>query len=141
VTAPHGGIVTTPKPRERIGENVKAGDLIMEVYAMDSVTAEIAVPEQDIGDIREGQRGSVRLRAYPDRVFDGRVTAIGAAALEPDKQRGRVVKATIVLPNPDGLIKSSMTGYARIACGNRRALDVLTRGLQRYMRLEFWSWW
>jgi|KBSSwiStaDraftv2_1062776.scaffolds.fasta_scaffold04484_4 multidrug resistance efflux pump len=141
VTAPHGGIVTTPKPRERIGENVKVGDLIMEVYAMDSVTAEIAIPEQDIGDIHEGQRGSVRLRAYPDRVFDGRVTAIGAAALEPEKQRGRVVKATIVLPNPDGVIKSSMTGYARIACGKRRALDVLTRGIQRYMRLEFWSWW
>ena len=141
VTAPHGGIVTTPKPRERIGENVKAGDLILEVYSMDSVTAEISVPEQDIGDIREGQRGSVRLRAYPDRVFDGRVTSISAAALEPDKQRGRIVKATIVLPNHDGLIKSSMTGYARIACGKRRALDVLTRGIQRYMRLEFWSWW
>jgi multidrug resistance efflux pump len=141
VTSPHGGIVTTPKPRERIGENVKVGDLIMEVYAMDSVTAEIAIPEQDIGEIREGQRGSVRLRAYPDRVFDGRVTAISAAAFEPEKQRGRIVKATIVLPNSDGLIKSSMTGYARIACGKRRALDVLTRGIQRYMRLEFWSWW
>ena len=141
VTAPHGGIVTTPKPRERIGENVRAGDLIMEVYAMDSVTAEIAVPEQDIGELHEGQRGSVRLRAYPDRVFDGRVTAIAASALEPEKQRGRIVKATMVLPNRDGLIKPSMTGYARIACGKRRALDVMTRGIQRYLRLEFWSWW
>ena len=141
VTAPHGGIVTTPKPRERIGENVKAGDLIMEVYAVDTVTAEIAIPEQEIGEIREGQRGSVRLRAYPDRAFEGRVTAIAAAAMEPEKARGRIVKATIELPNPGGLIKPSMTGYARVQCGKRRALDVLTRGLRRYVRLEFWSWW
>ena len=105
------------------------------------MTAEIAVPEQDIGEIREGQRGRVRLRAYPDHTFDGRVIAVAAAAMEPEKQRGRIVKATIELPNPAGLIKPSMTGYARIYCGKRRALDVLTRGFRRFFRLEFWSWW
>jgi putative peptide zinc metalloprotease protein len=142
VTAPHGGIVTTPKPRERIGENVKVGDLIMEVYAMDSVTAEIAIPEQDIGDIHEGQRGSVRPARLPRPGFRrARHGDRRRRARAREAARARRSKATIVLPNPDGVIKSSMTGYARIACGKRRALDVLTRGIQRYMRLEFWSWW
>jgi multidrug resistance efflux pump len=141
VTAPHAGVVTTPKPRERIGEYVKPGDLIAEVYALETVTAEIAVPEQDIGEVKIGQRGSARLRAYPERAFDGRVTAVAAVAVETERQRGRIIKATIELPNADGLIKASMTGYARIYCGKRRALDVLTRGFRRFFRLEFWSWW
>src|SRR5438093_9208420 len=141
VTARHGGVVTTPKLRERIGEYVEPGDLIAEVYALDTVTAEVAVPEQDIGEVRVGQRGGVRLRAFPERAWEGRVTAIAAAALETPKQRTRIIKATIELPNADGLIKPSMTGYARIYCGKRRALDVLTRELRRFIRVEFWSWW
>ena len=141
VTAPHGGVVVTPKLRERIGEYVKPGDLVAEVYALETVTAEIAVPEQDIGEVRVGRPGSVRLRAYPERAFDGRVIAIAAATMETEGQRGRVVKATIELSNAAGLLKPSMTGYARISCGKRRALDVLTRSLRRFVRLEFWSWW
>ena len=35
----------------------------------------------------------------------------------------------------------SLSGYARIDCGARQALDLLTRGLRRYLRVEFWSWW
>jgi multidrug resistance efflux pump len=141
ITAPHGGVVTTPKPRERIGEFVKPGDLIAEVYALETVTAEIAVPERDIGDVHVGQRGSVRLRAYPEREFDGRVTAIAAVAVDNAAQRGRTVQARIELANPARLIKPSMTGYARIHCGRRSALDLLTRGLRRFFRLELWSWW
>ena len=141
VTAPHGGVVATPKPRERVGELVKPGDLIAEVYAVETVTAEIAVPEQEVGEVRVGQRGSVRLRAYPDQALDGRVIAIAPAAAETPGQRGRVVRATIELPNAAGIVKPSMTGYARIHCGKRSALDVLTRPLRRFFRLEFWSWW
>jgi multidrug resistance efflux pump len=141
VTAPHGGVVVTPKLHERIGEYVKPGDLIGEVYALETATAEIAVPEQDIGEVHVGQPGSVRLRAYPERAFEGRVIAIAAAAVEPQGQRSRVVKATIELANAEGLLKPSMTGYARISCGKRRALDVLTRGIRRFLRVEFWSWW
>jgi hypothetical protein len=34
-----------------------------------------------------------------------------------------------------------MSGYARIYCGKRTALDVLTRRVRRFIRVEFWSWW
>jgi multidrug resistance efflux pump len=141
VTAAHGGTVTTPKLRERIGEYVKPGDLIAEVHALQTVTAEISLPEQDVGEVQVGRRGVVRLRAYPERAFEGRVVAIAPAAVEIPGMRGRIVKATIELANPQGLLKPAMTGYARIACGRRSALDLLTRGLRRFIRLEFWSWW
>jgi len=34
---------------------VKEGDLIVEVYDLKTVTAEISVPEKEIGDVRVGQ--------------------------------------------------------------------------------------
>lgn len=141
ITAPHAGVVTTPKLHERVGEYVKPGDLVAEVHALETVTAEIAVSERDIGDVAVGQRGVVRLRAYPDRTFEGSVTAVAPAASELPGMRGKFVRVTIELPNTDGLLKPSLTGYARIYCGERRALDVLTRRFRRFFRVEFWSWW
>ena len=140
VTAPHGGVITTPKLRERIGEYVKPGDLIAQVYAVDTVTAEIAIPEREIGDVRVGQRGVLRLRAYPERTFEGRVTAVAPAA-EQDNTGARVVRVAIDIPNDSGLVKPEMSGYARIYSGKRPALDVLTRRFRRFIRVEFWSWW
>ncbi|MGH7567870.1 MAG: PqqD family peptide modification chaperone [Gemmatimonadales bacterium] len=141
VTASHGGVVTTPKLHERVGEYVKPGDLIAEVHALETVTAEIAVSERDIGDVAVGQRGAVRLRAFPERTFEGRVTAIAPAAGDVPGMRGKFVKVTIELPNPEGRLKPQMSGYARIYCGERPALDALTRRFRRFIRVEFWSWW
>ena len=45
------------------------------------------------------------------------------------------------LENPGLLLKPQMTGIAKIHCGERRAMDLVTRRLVRYVRVEFWSWW
>jgi len=140
VTAPHGGVITTPKLKQRIGEYVRAGDLIAKVYGLETVRAEISVPEREIGDVRLGQRGALRLRAFPERAFEGRVTDIAPAAeLTPAGER--IVRVTIEIPNDSGVVKPEMSGFARIYAGKRPALDVLTRRVRRFIRVEFWSWW
>lgn len=143
VVAPHAGVVTTPKLREKLGELVHPGDLIAEVHETETVSAEIDVSERDIGELRVGQRGSLRFRAWPDRTFDGTVTAIAPAATDPGPAAAgdRVVKVAIAIGNRDGLLKPRMTGYARIEAGKRRALDLVTRRFRRFLRVEFWSWW
>ncbi|HXF96266.1 MAG TPA: efflux RND transporter periplasmic adaptor subunit [Gemmatimonadales bacterium] len=141
VVAPHAGVVVTPRLHEKVGAFVRAGDLVAEVHAIETVRAEIAVPERDIGDVRVGQRGDLRLRAYPGRTFTGRVTAIAPAADSGLALGGRTVRVTIAIPNPDGVLKPQLTGYARIFGGERRALDLLTRRVRRFLRVEFWSWW
>jgi hypothetical protein len=32
-------------------------------------------------------------------------------------------------------------GNAKIHCGTRSLFHLLTRGIARYVRVEFWSWW
>jgi multidrug efflux pump subunit AcrA (membrane-fusion protein) len=137
-----GGVVTTPKPREKIGQYVKKGDLIVEVHEFATVRAEIAVPEREIGDVKVGQPVVVKARAFPERGFQGRVTAIAPAAVkEEEGWRGKVFRVTTTLENPDLLLRPEMTGTAKIYCGERWLFDVLTRRLARYLRVEFWSWW
>jgi multidrug resistance efflux pump len=143
VRSPVTGVVTTPKPVELTGRYVKTGDLIVEVHALEAITAEIAVPEKEIGDVGVGQRVVLRTRAFPERSFLGRVTATAPAAAREAEEtwRGKIVRVTTVIDNPDLLLKPEMTGNAKIYCGERRIFDLLTRRLARYLRVEVWSWW
>jgi multidrug resistance efflux pump len=142
LNASHAGVIVTPKLKSKLGEYVEPGDLVAEVHAVDLVVAEIAVSERDIGEVQLGQRGMLRFRAYPDRSFEGSVSAIAPAAeVDPSGRGGRIVKVKIELENLEGLLKPEMTGYARIYCGERRAVDLLTRRFRRFLRVEFWSWW
>ncbi len=48
---------------------------------------------------------------------------------------------TTEIDNAALLLKSQMTGNAKIYGGERRLFDLMTRRLARYIRVEFWSWW
>jgi putative peptide zinc metalloprotease protein len=142
VMSPNSGVITTPKPREKIGQHVKKGDLIVEVHEVKTITAEIAVSEKEIGDVRVGQPVVLKARAFPELTFTGTVTSIAPAALKEEQAgREKIVRVMTDTDNRELLLKSEMTGTAKIFCGPRRIVDLLTRRLARYIRVEFWSWW
>jgi multidrug resistance efflux pump len=145
LVAPHDGVITTPKLHERLGAFVAPGELIAEVHALAEMRAEIEIPERDIGIVRPAQRAQLRFRALPERTFDGRVTAI-APAVTADSgifraSADRTVRVQIAVDDTSGILAPGLTGYARISTGERRAIDVVTRRLRRFVRVEFWSWW
>src|SRR5207245_10535627 len=76
VQNPVAGVVTTPKPREKVGQYVKKGDLIVEVHEVETVRAEIAIPERAIGDVKVGQAVVIKAPAHPERACPRLVTAI-----------------------------------------------------------------
>jgi hypothetical protein len=45
------------------------------------------------------------------------------------------------LDNRSMLLKPEMTGNAKVFCGPRTLIDLVTRRIARYFRVEFWSWW
>ncbi len=142
VTSPISGVVTTPKPREKIGQYMTKGDLIVEVHELTTITAEIAISEKEIGDVMVGQQVVLKARAFPEETFAGTVTSIAPAALK-EEQAGRqtVLRVMTETDNRTLRLKPEMTGNAKISCGQRRIWDLLTRRLARYVRVEFWSWW
>jgi multidrug resistance efflux pump len=140
--SPIAGVITTPKLDERVGQYVHRGDLIAEVHELGTVSAEIAVPEKEISDVRAGQAVVLKARAFPDVRFEGKVTSISpTVSAPPEGLFERTVTVVTELDNRSLLLKPRMTGHAKISCGPRRIADLLTRRLSRYLRVEFWSWW
>jgi putative peptide zinc metalloprotease protein len=142
VVAPVAGVITTHKLKEKVGENVKKGDLIAEVHELRTIIVEIAVPEKEVADLSVGQKVVIKARAYPHLPFEGKVAAIAPVATKPTEwQPERTVLVTTRLDNAAGLLKPDMTGTAKIYCGSHRVIDLVTRRLARFIRVEFWSWW
>jgi len=142
VVSPRGGVITTPRLKEKIGRHVSRGDLVASVHELRRVRAEIAISEKEIADVRVGQRVVLKARAYPEMRFDGEVTSVAPVATRPDEgEWGRTILVVTRLENPSLLLKPEMTGNAKISAGRRRPFDLITRRLARYLRVEFWSWW
>ena len=159
VVSPASGIVTTPERQlnDMRQQLVHKGDLIAEVYDFKTITAEIAVSEKEIADVHSGQAVTLKVQAYPERVFPGKVTRIattvqgatgsaskmglGASTLGSAAKSANAILVTTEIDNSEGLLKPGMTGLAKIGCGQRRIIELITRRLSRTFRVEFWSWW
>ena len=142
VTSPVSGIVTTHRPKEKTGQHVQKGDLILTVQELDTVMAEIAVSEKDISAVHLGQRVTLKARAFPQTQFEGTVTGIAPLASDTaDWREQRNILVTTRLENPSHLLLPKMSGRAKIYCGENRALELVLRKLTSYLRVEFWSWW
>jgi putative peptide zinc metalloprotease protein len=142
VTSPISGVITTPKLKEKVGQDVKQGELIAVVHEIRTVTAEIVVPEIEIADVHLGQQVALKARSFPQKTFYGKVSAIAPMVSKPDDAHlDRTIRVSTRLENPDQLLKAEMSGNAKIHCGERRLFSLITRRLVRYVRVEFWSWW
>jgi multidrug resistance efflux pump len=143
IRSPHAGVITTPRVKEKIGQYVNKGDLIAEVHDLKRLTVDIEVPEREIGPVRVGQPVYLKARAYPGETFRGEVTGIAPAMRESDPAAAPVktVRVATVIDNADQKLKTRMTGYAKIDCGTRPLIEVLTHGVVGALRVEVWSWW
>jgi len=156
IVSPVAGIVATPtrQLKELRRQLVKKGDLIVKVYDMKTVTAQIFVSERELDGIRVGEKVELRARAYPGTTFHGRVTAIatsaqgsGGVVTQPgvfnsgNADPNKSVLVTTQIDNPQLLLKPEMTGQAKIFCGPRTIAGLLARRVALTFRVALWSWW
>jgi multidrug resistance efflux pump len=142
--SPISGIVTTPKLEEKLGQQVNKGDLVAEVFDLTSVIAEIAIPEKEISEVEVGYPVVLKARAFFKEDFEGRVVSIASAVTKYEtgiSPLEKTVRVTTRIDNSSLQLKPGMTGMAKVYCGQRRLIDILTRRLGRYLRVEFWSYW
>jgi multidrug resistance efflux pump len=163
LVSPIAGRVVTPRVEELAGTYLEPGqrDLVAVIEDGSTATIEVAVPEQDAADVRVGNAVEVVPWGFHATALAGRVVGIApvavanqdaasapvtAAALGPvavpgmNSAGGRVVRVTTEIPNPRESLKTDMTGYAKIAVGDRPLWDVISRPLVRWCMVEVWSW-
>jgi membrane fusion protein, copper/silver efflux system len=95
------------------GMRAAPGDVLFRIADHDVVWVLVDVAERDLSLIEVGQKASVRLRAYPDRVFTGKVALIYPHLMAET----RTARIRIELPNPDEVLRPDMYADVEIATG------------------------
>jgi multidrug resistance efflux pump len=131
------GTVMTEYVERKVGTYLEAGGELMRLANTSTVVAEMMVPEKEMGDVHKGLPVRIQLASFPTRYFDGKVDFIAESAHAGEGQQVVTVKSN--LSNPDGVLKPELTGFAKIYCGPRRIIEVMTRRIGLWIRTEIWA--
>ncbi|HEY1252918.1 MAG TPA: efflux RND transporter periplasmic adaptor subunit [Thermoanaerobaculia bacterium] len=136
LAAPTAGIIVTPRIEERVGQHLARGAELCVVADLQSVTAEVAVPESDVALVRSGEKAALKFNPYPGRLFRGSVDRVGARLRQEGEDRFLIAEVSI--PNADGALKTGMLGTGKVSVGTRSVFTALFRRPARYLWNKIW---
>ena len=110
--SPVSGVVMQKKAIE--GMMVKAGDEMMRLADLSNIWVIADVAEQDIAQILVGAKVKVAFRAFPNEIFEGRISFV----LHELEMATRTAKVRIEVANPDHRIKHEMFADVDINAGD-----------------------
>lgn len=137
LVAPREGTVFGEKLPDLAGKYVEKGAEICRVADASQMRVVIQVPEREISDVKEGSGVRLKARAWPDRIFRGRVEKIGGES-ELDENKQATYRVELIVDNSDGALKPGMTAFARIDFGRRLIGAILWHKLKQALRPELW---
>jgi membrane fusion protein, multidrug efflux system len=118
IVAPFSGIVGLR--HVSVGEYITAGQALVNLEAIDPVKADFRVPEKFLPAIRVGQTIRIKLDAFPDDSFDGKIYAIDPRL----DVAGRSLLVRALVPNHDQRLRPGL--FARVTVLLQLKEDALT---------------
>jgi len=118
ITAPLSGIVV--ERNVVLHSTVEPNKTLFRIADLSKVIVEGDVFESDVSKVKLGQDTRIKLDAYPDKVFTGKVTFV-ASQLDPMK---RTLHLWVSIDNKEGLLKPEL--FARVALVVKHSKEVLT---------------
>jgi RND family efflux transporter MFP subunit len=103
-----------------VGQVVSPGASLMVVQDINQVYAVVNVEQKDLGRVKLGQKASVSVDAYPDKVFNGVVEVMNPEA----GSASRMFRTKIKIDNSDGELKPGM--FAKVALSTGVGAQTLT---------------
>lgn len=134
--APANGVVIE-KPALK-GMRFMPGEALYQIADLSSLWLIADVFEQDLGLVRPGQAAKIMVNAYPERVFNGKVSFFYPTVVAET----RTGKVRIELANPGALLKPAMFATVELAAGPRRkalavpASAVIDSGVRRIVFVQ-----
>lgn len=110
-----------------VGEVVDRNEMLFAVADLSTVWVRADFPEQQAGRLQAGLDVEVRVIAYPDDVFRGAVSYVGAM-VDPTT---RTVMARSEIPNPDRRLRPEMYAEVTLLTPERSVLAVPQAAVQQ----------
>ncbi|MCK4292733.1 MAG: HlyD family efflux transporter periplasmic adaptor subunit [Planctomycetes bacterium] len=136
LVSPMSGIVVKGDLKRQIGAPVKTGDILFEVCPLESLRAQLMVPEDLILYIETGDEGKLATASYPGKPIRFVVERVNPMA-ETIKQRN-VFKVRVRLLETFPWMRPGMEGVAKVSVGKRRYIWIWTRKVTNWIRMKLW---
>ncbi|MBS3735056.1 MAG: efflux RND transporter periplasmic adaptor subunit [Phycisphaerae bacterium] len=134
--APFDGTVISESLRQRRDSRVERGKPLFEVADLDAIYAEVAIPEDQIAEVRPGQRGELAPAAFPGRKVGFVVERIRPVAEVVEK--GNVFKVRLKLDRRPEWMRPGMEGVAKVHIDRRSYAWLWSRRLVNWIRMKLW---
>jgi hypothetical protein len=105
--------------------HVTPGQTLYKVAELSTVWVEADLYEQDLPQIRVGQRATVALDAYPGETFEGRATYVYPFV----EEKSRTVKVRFQFANAGGRLKPGMYANVQLRGAGGKGLSVPTNAI------------
>lgn len=104
--------------KPQVGDVVQPWQPIFEIPDLSAMQVEFPLHEMDRQRFQPGQELTVRLEAYPESEFTGRIDDIAVLATAAEKEgRARVFVARGAIAPPDARLRPGMTAIVEVALG------------------------
>jgi membrane fusion protein (multidrug efflux system) len=111
-----------------VGQYVSPGQALVPLQALDEIVVDFPLPEQEISRVKIGQDVEMRVDAYRDEVFRGKVDAIDARVNQ--ETRTIVVRARVA--NADRRLLPGMFANLEVLAGAPQAVVTVPRTAVTY---------
>jgi HlyD family secretion protein len=132
--SPIDGMITSLRVEEGetaiIGTMNNPGTVLMAIADLSVMEVEVEVDETDVVGVALGQSANIRVDAFPDTIFKGKVTEIGSSAIQrttgvSTTQESKDFKVVVTLDNPERKLKPGLSASADIIVAEKtKALAV-----------------
>jgi HlyD family secretion protein len=111
--------------RIRVGDRVTSSQGLVTIPEVERMLVEASVREADMRRVKPGQRAVIRLDAFPDARFPGRVARVGtlARSTSPQPFEGKRFDMTVEVDPTEAELRPEMTARVEVLVGERE--DVL----------------
>ena len=146
--SPIEGTIITPRVQDQLGSYLKEGQELLAVADLASLRARIYVSEYDLYKVQKHAEARLQVNGMFRRPV-AEITSIAARPTELDPSLSGKVElqgmnpphfyvVDLNVPNPDGILRPGMTGYARVYGRRRSALGLGWEAVSDFFGRKVW---
>lgn len=115
VRSPIDGIVVAGDLEKAVGVPLELGQTLFEIAPLDTMVAEVGVPESEARYVKPGMSVQLKFDSFPFKTFSAEIQRVHPRAEVVDDES--VFVADVVLENTSGRLRPGMNGTAKVSSG------------------------